>query len=113
MAEKWKDLEKEVFSMLAQAVSDFAVETKADKIGDFLKLKAKQIAQEKWRSIKAGTAEERERAEANLKHLYAQVAGEIATLELAATSRARDLLTKVLEVGIDTIRRIVPKLIGG
>lgn len=112
MAEKWAQLEKEVLGILSQGVSDFASETKA-ALGDFLKKKAKQIAEHKWRSITAKTVEERERGESTLKHLYAQVEGEIIRTEIAVTKRAGDLLTKVLQVGIDAIRRIAPKMIGG
>jgi hypothetical protein len=112
MSDEWENLKNEVLEILKRGAEDIADDTR-DELKDFLKDKAKMIAKEKWRMIKADTDAERAEAEENLKHLYAQVQGEITRLNLATTQRAKDLLGKVLEVGIDAVRRLGPKIFGG
>lgn len=108
----WGELEKEILGVLEDGVRDFAEETKGE-IGDFLKKKAKQIAEQKWISINAVTPEARSMAKSNLGHLRAQVKGEVARLHLAATQQAQDLLSSVLGVTLEFVRRIAPSLLGG
>ena len=110
MADEWKSLQDDVLSILKDGVADFSDETK-DELTDFLKKKSEQIARNKWNSIQASTEEERSRAKSNLKHLYAQVSGEIARTELVATKRAGDLLLKVLQVTIKSVSKMVPNVL--
>jgi hypothetical protein len=110
MTEEWKGLEEKVLSILKDGVSSFSDDIKSEAM-PYLREKAKQIAREKWASINAATDAEKETAKRNLEHLSAQVEGEIIRLKLAATDRAKDLLGKVFDVAIDSIIKIVPKLL--
>lgn len=106
-----KALEGEVLGILVEGVRDLADDTRS-ALGEFMRTKAREIAREKWRALKAADPSERAEAETNLAHLYAQVQGEVMAMKIRATKQAKAIVAKVLEVGIDALRRFGPKLLG-
>lgn len=105
------ELTESIFATLKKSVEDFKDEVK-DGAVDFLKEKAAYIAKETLR-LKTGDDENKKVAKQNLKHLAAQVQGEVIRLELAATKRAADLLGKIVSVLSDALGGLIPKLFGG
>lgn len=111
MSEPWESLKDELVGILRDGVKDFASETKPE-LQAFLVEKAKDAARWKWESLHADTPEKKLEAETNLRHIAAQVGGEAARLELAATERGKELLKKVLDVGLSALLKLGPKLLG-
>ena len=111
MPDPWDSLKNEVLSALRESIRDFASELK-DAARSFLDDQAVKIAEEKWRQLNAPTEEERQLAESNLRHLQGQIGAEIARLQLATTSRAAELLERVVSTAIGVLVRIAPALLG-
>lgn len=110
MSEPWTLLSAELESLLRREVKDFVNETRPE-LQEFIADRARDMAREKWISIH-GNADDRLIAESNLNHLRAQIAGEIARLDLAVTMRAKDLLSKVFDTALSVLIKLGPALLG-
>lgn len=110
MSEPWNELKDAIFLSLKEALRGFLDQAEVDK---FIEEKALQFAREKYLAETASTPAKRQEHLDNLRHLQSQIEGEVATLEIAASTLARETLTRILEAAGGILLRLAPKILGG
>lgn len=97
----WDALKRDVLQTLRDESADLWEEGKTDV--QFLGRVAEDVAREKWRAATATGTVERRRAETNLRHLQAQVRGQVAIRKMALVRGGDRVLERVLNVAIRSV----------
>lgn len=102
----WDELKGSILAVLTEGLDEYIGEHK-EETEEFLKKKAEQLAEWKWKQITAQSDEDKWRATQMLEHLEAHVALEVASLAMAANKQAKGILTAVLKVAVSAVKNLI------
>lgn len=109
MANPWDELADSTLAVVKESLKGFIENN--NTVDEFAKEHSQDYAREWWGAQHAGTEEERQEHEANLKHLVAQVRGRARRLQISITTEAKDTLGRILETVGNVLLKIAPKIL--